>query len=674
MITLVLYLRWSWRIKVKDNVNDIIEYTSKLNLLYVEDNDEARETSMFIFEEFFKKITIAVDGEDGFEKFKNEPDIDIIITDINMPHLNGLEMIEKIRDIDANIPVLILSAYNEINFFMDSIKLDVEGYLLKPIEMNQLLSTLNKVVQKIILKEKADENLNLLHQYQEATDVSSIVSKTDKDGNITYVNDEFCKITGYDRDELIGKNHNILKSNDKSVEFYKQFWDTIKNKKQIWQGVFRNIDKNGQPFYVKLTVKPIVDKNENIIEFIALMDDITDIMNPVKQFHDLVESFDESMVIFIQIEDFKNIDRYYGQILAMGIEERFLEVINEFLPSYFQNDRVFSLGFGKYAIAKPIDTFTQDRDECVKSLKKFQADIDNYLLNIDGMAYDLSILISLAYGNDALENANYGLSELKYSHTSFIIATNFSKKVHDEAEHNIKILKMIKTALSNNKIVSYFQPIINNDTKEIEKYESLVRLVDEGGKVYSPFFFLDVAKNGKYYSQITHRVLENSFDALNKTDKSISINLSSIDIEKKHTREKIIELLKTHASDTNRIVFELLEDEEIKDFESFKAFIVYVKNLGVKIAIDDFGSGYSNFERLMDYEPDILKIDGSLIKNIVEDKYSLSLVETIVSFAKKQGIKTLAEYVENEEIYLILKDLGVDYSQGYFFGKPDILK
>ena len=89
-----------------------------------------------------------------------------------------------------------------------------------------------------------------------------------------------------------------------------------------------------------------------------------------------------------------------------------------------------------------------------------------------------------------------------------------------------------------------------------------------------------------------------------------------------------------------------------------------------KIAIDDFGSGYSNFERLLEYSPDILKIDGSLIKNIETDEFSRNLVETIVMFAKRQGLQTIAEYVENEKIYNILTELGVDYSQGYYFGKP----
>jgi len=164
--------------------------------------------------------------------------------------------------------------------------------------------------------------------------------------------------------------------------------------------------------------------------------------------------------------------------------------------------------------------------------------------------------------------------------------------------------------------------------------------------------------------------LENSFKILEHITTKISINLSSLDIEKEETRGILYELLERYSSDAGRIVFELLEDENVKDFAVIKRFIKKVKKLGVMIAIDDFGAGYSNFERLLEFEPDILKIDGSLIKNIANDIYSRNIVETIVSFAKKQNIITIAEFVENEEIFNILNNLGVDYSQGYYFGEP----
>jgi len=185
---------------------------------------------------------------------------------------------------------------------------------------------------------------------------------------------------------------------------------------------------------------------------------------------------------------------------------------------------------------------------------------------------------------------------------------------------------------------------------------------------------LDIAKKSKYYPQITNLVLEHSFKALENTDKDISINLSAIDIELKSTRRKILSLLEKYKEDSKRVVFELLEDESVKNFNVIKEFVKEVKKFGAKIAIDDFGAGYSNFERLIDFSPDILKIDGSLIRNILTNEYSLSVVKTIIAFAKERNIKTVAEFVESKEIYELLKELGVDYSQGYYFGRPKDIK
>ena len=203
---------------------------------------------------------------------------------------------------------------------------------------------------------------------------------------------------------------------------------------------------------------------------------------------------------------------------------------------------------------------------------------------------------------------------------------------------------------------------------------SLVRLIDENENVISPFHFLEISKKGNYYNKITHRVLENSFKILESINAELSVNISFSDVEKEQTRIEIFSLLKKHKENAHRVIFELLEDENVKDFDVIKKFIKEIKNKGVQIAIDDFGAGYSNFERILEFEPDIIKIDGSLIKNIQTDVFSRDLVETIVAFAKKQNIKTVGEFVENEAIFNILNEIGVDYSQGYYFGKPISLK
>ncbi|HIP55850.1 MAG TPA: EAL domain-containing protein, partial [Arcobacter sp.] len=214
------------------------------------------------------------------------------------------------------------------------------------------------------------------------------------------------------------------------------------------------------------------------------------------------------------------------------------------------------------------------------------------------------------------------------------------------------------------------QPIVNTVTGEIEKYESLVRLEKDDGKILSPFFFLDISKNGKYYHQITEVVINNSFDMLRQTNKEISINLSTLDIEDAELRNKLISLVTTNMDIAPKIVFELLEDEEVTDFDIIKDFISLVKMFGVQIAIDDFGAGHSNFERLLSFQPDILKLDGSLIKDIHTNKYSRNVVETIKLFADKENIKTVAEFVHCKEVHDVVKEIGIDFMQGFYLGEP----
>ncbi|MEA3455254.1 MAG: EAL domain-containing protein [Campylobacterota bacterium] len=141
-------------------IEKLARQSRNIKLLYVEDNDETRESISLILEEFFQDIIIAVDGEEGLEKFKNS-DVNLIITDINMPRLNGLEMIEKIRETDKSIAILIFSAYTESNFFVSSIKMGVDGYLLKPFDLEQFAGALNNVIGKIQLKDEVKKNLFL---------------------------------------------------------------------------------------------------------------------------------------------------------------------------------------------------------------------------------------------------------------------------------------------------------------------------------------------------------------------------------------------------------------------------------------------------------------------------------------------------------------------------------
>jgi PAS domain S-box-containing protein len=652
------------------DINDIIEYSQDLTLLYVEDNHDAREMTSMILEDFFNNIIVAVDGEDGYQKYLDN-EVDLIITDINMPKMNGLELCEKIRKVDNTISIVILSAHNEDNFFMESIQHGVNGYLLKPLDIDQLINTIYNIVQKYKYMEEAKTNLHFLEEYKEITNISSIISKTDLNGKITYVNDALCEISGYSREELIGQTHQIIKHPQNSPKLFEEIWDTIENKKQAWKGIMRNRTKNGKSYYVDSIIAPILDRKGNINEYISLRHDVTNIMNPIKQLNDEIKNFKEPLLIYIKIEDFVTIEEFYEHETIDIFQEKVAQCLEKKFSQHYKFDKVYQLDNGEFALLLNYADYIYRTKELIHEIKEIQALVRDEEIPIKDLEYNISLLISISFKKEKiLESAKIGIKKLLKTKKTFILANNFASIEQSRIEKNMKTVHMLNYAITNSKIVSYFQPIVLNSTQEIVKYESLVRLIDKDNKVISPYFFLETAKKSNMYLKITNIVLEHSFNILKHCDTDISINLSAIDIEQRSMRQIIFKLLEKHKENTSRVVFELLEDENIKDFRVIRKFISEVKEYGVKIAIDDFGAGYSNYERLLDYQPDILKIDACLIKNIEDCNYSYSAVKSIVTFAKEQKIQTIAEYIENETIYKIIRDLGVDYSQGYYFGKP----
>ena len=228
--------------------------------------------------------------------------------------------------------------------------------------------------------------------------------------------------------------------------------------------------------------------------------------------------------------------------------------------------------------------------------------------------------------------------------------------------------EIAKKALAENRIVPYFQPIVKNSTGKIEKFECLVRLIDERGRPIKPGKYLNLSKKLKLYPKITSRVIEQSFETSKKLGVSISINLSYEDITNPETTSFIKNRLLEYDI-AEKVCFELVESESIDNYRQVYEFINDLKDMGCSIAIDDFGTGYSNFKHLLRLNVDTVKIDGSLIRNIDKDKNALIMTRGIVGFAKKLGLTTIAERVHSKRVLDTVVEIGIDYSQGFYFGQ-----
>ena len=648
-------------------MDEVTKFCKNLTLLYVS-NESSCDNTFEYFNELFNNVLLVDNYDVALKKF-DESEIDIVITDIEINKEDGFSFIKELKNKNPKIITIIYTNNDEKTNFMKAISAGVNGYFLKPLDENDFLNTLGNLLQ--IEKEKKDRKI-LKNQYDTIVEENTIVSKTDKHGIITYVNDNFCKSSEYSKEELIGKSHNIVRHPDNPKELFKDLWQTIKVKKESWYGVLKNLTKSGKPYFIKTTIKPIFNVDGEIVEYVSIRSNINTIMSDKNQLIEKINTNGLYLLILIQIEDFDVLDKFYNMLIVDKIEKMFGFNLLTYLPNTYIFDTIYYLGNGQFALLSDFFDFLSTGSNITTYLNDFVNNVKESILEIDEIEYDLNVVVSYTFGREHLyEDAKCGLDEAVKRSDIVRYSNDSSIKEQIEAKKNMEVIKMVKIALENYKIISYFQPIINNKTRVVEKYESLVRLVDENGNILSPHAFLDISKKGNYYNKITHRVLENSFKILKQISTKISINLSSLDIEKEETRNILFELLEEHKEDRHRVIFELLEDESVKDFNVIKNFIKKVKSMGVLIAIDDFGAGYSNFERLLEFSPDILKIDGKLVKNIANDVYSKNIVETIVSFTKKQKIITIAEFVENEQIYNILSELGVDYSQGYYFGKPE---
>lgn len=295
--------------------------------------------------------------------------------------------------------------------------------------------------------------------------------------------------------------------------------------------------------------------------------------------------------------------------------------------------------------------------------------IETFSFNFGDVAITLNLTCGISNKKDSiLKSADLALKTAKKEQKD-ILVYNENIKTEEEYKNNIEWNAKIKSAIIQDRIVPFFQTIHNNKTKHNNKFESLIRLIDEDNKVISPDFFLDIAKKTKQYSNLTKIMLEKTFEKLKDSSFSFSINLTADDIKDKETFSLILKYL----SDYNlgdRVIFEIVESEGFENFDSVQTFIQSVKSYGAKVAIDDFGTGYSNFAYLIKLKVDFIKIDGSLIKNIDTDKDSHAVIETIVSFAKKNNLQTVAEFVSSESIYEKVCELGIDFSQGYYIDKP----
>ena len=377
----------------------------------------------------------------------------------------------------------------------------------------------------------------------------------------------------------------------------------------------------------------IISKEAKKIKKQLYFDELTKLENR-KLLIDKIKREIFDYLILVDIDNFRNINQFYNAEIGDEYLKKFALLLKEFKKTQFYPISIFRIGSDEFALGvrKADNSIIK---QIVKNLHYF---MKNHFILINNNKFDIDITIVYAKSPNPLKKALIALSIAKEKRVNICAYENI-KDISKEKEF-FEIRKMLKNAIEKNQITPYAQPIVNKNG-EIIKYELLMRIVTPE-KVIPPYF-LEFAKKSKLYNELSQQMLIKSFEFIKQTDILCSINLDLEDIKNEDT----LNIIRNSLNELNKpVVLEILESNSITDYTFFKEFLEEFRKKGVLFAIDDFGSGFSNYKEIISLKPDYVKIDGSLIKNILNDRDNLMLVYSIVSLSSLLEIKTTAEFVE----------------------------
>lgn len=421
----------------------------------------------------------------------------------------------------------------------------------------------------------------------------------------------------------------------------------------------RKLDNKSQ-FMSKIEENHKRQENENII------DAHLDIFNGLKYKMDK-EQYGYKKICMIEIQTADATINFVGEDEYYNICKKFIEYTNKILidAKHDLAIRLYSINYKTLAISS--NNTVSDKD-FVNISKKLSKAFEESAFTSTSQFSDVARFVVVLKQDNPLTAGLNVLFANKDSQENFLVYDD-KVEIDNTSADELKMIEIIKRAISSNKIIPFYQGLHNNKTNQLTKYEALMRIEDETGRIYTPFFFLDISKKYKFYAKISRMLIEKALDDFSNRTEDISINISLYDVESPSFREWLLEQLNVFP-DPTRVVFEIVETEDCKELDFLYQFIDNIRATGAKVAIDDFGSGYSTFATVVEIEPNFLKIDGSIITKIKDNRKSLVILDTIKYLANKMNIETIAEFVENEEIQEILLDYDITFSQGYYFAKP----
>lgn len=583
------------------------------------------------------------------------------------------------------------------------------------------LYTLQRIRRYFVEKAHADEKIRKLSTVIEQSPICTYI--TDKKGSIEYVNPMFEKVTGYTCSEVMGQNPRILGCGEIAAPVFKGLWDTLLGG-GVWKDAIKNRRKNGETYWCKCTHSPIFDdRSGDVTNFVAMQEDITETVKMEEdirhlsmytsydmltgllnrtRFRELLEGWMSyaktrnytGVILLLDIDRFRLINDTYGSRvgddLLRAVAGFLTEVVSDIDMQYYRDkpdkeimeSTLCRLGGDEFAALLP----GRDEGEGAASAEEIRRRFESFQCpGIPGhITVTVGVVVYPKHGDtfyDLFKKVDATVYHAKESgrnvahvfQPEYLLVEKMLTRVEEKAH--------IQNALKGGRFEPWFQPIMSLKDGAIHHFEALARMKRDDGTIAPPALFIDTAAAFGLVKDVDKVITEKAMRAISGLCKqgmciSVSVNISG----KEFGDRELLEFLKVKMSETGvaaaQIVFEITETAAIQELTRAVAFIKDLRLLGCRFSLDDFGVGFTSFRYLKELEVNFIKIDGSFIRQLSESRSDRIFVKSMVDVAKGLGIQTIAEFVENKETVEILKELGVDYAQGYFIGKPtpDILK
>ncbi|MHB8848601.1 MAG: two-component system response regulator [Burkholderiales bacterium] len=699
----------------------------KANILVIDDNPAKRLALVSVLEGLNQNIVIAESGRDALRHLL-EHEFAVILLDVQMPIMDGFETARLIRSRQQSesTPIIFVTAYARGETDM------VEGYSLGAVDFIftpiipeilrakvsvfvdlynniQMIKQHEEHLETLVAQRTADLTAEIAERKQAEIAIrklSSAMEKvadsifiTDANGVIEYINAAFENITGFSRNEVIGNTPRVIKSGKHDAQFYQQIWETLL-KGEVYRNVFINRRKDGRLYHEAVTITPLADENGKITHYISSGKDITESIHSQERLHHLahhdvltglpnrilfVDRLKHALkraewrkrtvaVMFLDMDRFKLVNdtlgHEAGDRLLQAMATRLLACVRE-------GDTVARFGGDEFVgflndVATPEDV-VPIVDKFLDALAPpFM--IDGHELFISG-----SIGISLYPDNGTdtqtlMKNADIAMYRAKQrsGNTSEFYRTDMNA----HAMSRLHIETALRHALDRDEFVLHYQPQIDLDSGGIVGVEALIRWQRSDAELVSPNEFIPLLEETGLIVEVGEWMLNHACQQHSLWQKNgypdlrIAVNISGRQFDSKNLIHSLRRVIEGVSMPSELLELEITESILMKNADTDIEALQALRAMGLRFAIDDFGTGYSSLTYLKRFPIDIIKIDKIFIHDITTDPDDAAIVSAIVSMAHSLGIKTIAEGVENQEQFELLRETGCDFAQGYYFSAP----